>query len=490
MSLDPRTPVIVGVGTVMEQGGDPSEAAEPLELMARALENASEDAGERKLLSMVDGIWTPRGFWGYSNPGQLLADRFGASNVRSVVAEIGILQTTVLGRAAEALATGKGEIAMIVGGESRDRDSRRARAGLDPAMTIQTDSQPTETLRPHAEIMSRVEMELGLAMPVTQYSMIDNALRFHEKQSMDAHRRELGALWASFNRVAVSNPDAWNRNPMSAEAIVSPGGSNRMLSYPYTKSLVSQWNVNQAAGMILCTLEKARSLGLDESRFVYPLAVVDSEYMLPLSERSEIHRSPGFKLAGERALSHIDVGIEEVDLLELYSCFPAAVRVQQRELGVDPTRLATQTGGMTFAGGPLNHFALQGWVKMVERLRANSGGTGLVTAVSGLMTKQGVSLLGTDPKRPFLFDNVTEAAAASQSTMTVLPSVEGKARVAGYTVIHGHDGMRKVALACDLDEERRVLVAVDDSDLADEGMQHELCGRAVELGAGGLVRWD
>jgi acetyl-CoA C-acetyltransferase len=319
--------------------------------------------------------------------------------------------------------------------------------------------------------------------------MIDNALRYQEGQSLFDHRSELGALWGEFNRVAVSNPEAWNRLPMSQEAICSPDESNRMLAYPYTKALVSQWNVNQAGGLILCTLDKARRLGLDPSRFVYPLAVVDSEHMVTLSERRDLHRSPGFKLAGERALSHLDLAIDEVDYLELYSCFPAAVRVQQRELGVDRNRSVTQTGGMTFGGGPLNNFTIQSWVKMVEALRSGEGSTGLVTAVSGLLTKQGVSVLGSEPTRPFLFDSVTAAAKADQATVAVEPDAEGQARVASYTVIPVREGTPKVALLCDFDEHRRTLRVLEDPELAEEGMQAELCGREVLVEAGGALRW-
>ena len=490
MSLDPRTPVLVGVGAVTEQVDDPREASEPLELMAVALERAAEDAGSKALLTAVDTIWTPRGFWAYSNPGRLLAERFGASDVRSIVAEIGILQTSILGRAAQALAEGHGEVAMIVGGEARDRSSRLRRQGREAPVTVQTDSQPDEVLRPAAEILGRFEIDLGLITPTIQYAMIDNALRYQERQSLAEHRAELGALWGDFNRVAVANPAAWNRSSMSPEAIVSPGESNPMLSFPYTRSLVSQWNVNQSGGLILCTLEKARRLGLDELRFVYPLAVVDSEHMVTLSERRDLHRSPGFKLAGERALGHVGLAIDEVEHLELYSCFPAAVRVQQREFGVDSRRPVTETGGMTFAGGPLNNFTIQSWVKMVEVLRNDRGSTGLVTAVSGFLTKQGVSILGSEPTQPFLFDAVTAAAKADQATISVEPGAAGRARVGGYTVSHARDGATTVVLVCDFDERRRTLRVIEDPELAEEGMRVELCGREVLLGSGDAVRWD
>ncbi len=489
MSLDPRTPVVVGVGAVTEQIDDPREASEPLDLMAAALARAAEDAGSKALLAAVDTIWIPRGFWAYSNPGQLLAERFGASGVRNIVAEIGILQTSILGRAARALAEGDGEVAMIVGGEARDRSSRLQRQGLEAPTTLQTDSQPNEILRPAAEIMGRFEIDLGLTTPTIQYAMIDNALRYHERQSLVEHRLELAALWGDFNRVAVANPEAWNRLPMTSEAIVSPSESNRMLAFPYTKSLVSQWNVNQSGGLILCTLDKARRLGLDERRFIYPLAVVDSEHMLTLSERRDLHRSPGFKNAGSGALSHVGLEIDEVEHLEFYSCFPAAVRVQQRELGVDPSRRVTQTGGMTFSGGPLNNFTIQSWVKMVEVLRNDPGSTGLVTAVSGLMTKQGVSILGSEPIRPFLFDNVNAASKADQATVDVERDAEGRARVEGYTVIHSRDGAKTVALVCDFEGRRRTLRVVADPGLAEEGMNSELCGREVLLESDNALRW-
>jgi len=360
-------------------------------------------------------------------------------------------------------------------------------------LTIQSEdglgNTPDEVLRPADEIMGRFEIELGLVTPTIQYAMIDNALRAHEGQRLEAHRAELAALWSGFNRVAVENPDAWDREPKSGEEICSPTDSNRMLAFPYTKSLVSQWNVNQAGGLILCSYAKAKSLGLDERRFVYPLAVVDSEHMVTLSERRDLHRSPGFRFAGQRALTHIDRAISEIEHLELYSCFPAAVRVQQREMDIDRSRRATQTGGMTFAGGPLNNFVVQGWVKMVETLRADTGSSGLVSAISGLLTKQGVSLLGPEPSRPFLHDNVTTEVAASHANIEVVPGATGRARVSTYTVATERNAAQGVVLFCDFDDKRRTLRVVDDPDLAKTAMREEIIGREVELGPENALRW-
>jgi acetyl-CoA C-acetyltransferase len=489
MPIDPRTPVLVGAAAVTQRAEDPRELSEPLELMAEALERAAEDAGSKSLLTDVDSIWAPRGFWEYSDPGRLLAERFGAADVRTVVAEIGVLQTSVLGLAATEIAEGRCDIAMIVGAEARDRASRLKRQGLEVPLTRQSDSQPDEVLRPAAEIMGKLEIELGLVTPVIQYSMIDNALRAHEGQSIDDHRRALGDLWAGMSRVAAGNDHAWNRDAMSSEAIREANPSNRMLAFPYTKWLVSQWNVNQAGGLVLCSYEKAKRLGLDERRFVFPLAVVDSNRMVTLSERRELHRSPGFRFAGERAAEHLDRGLDEIDHLEIYSCFPAAVRVQQRELGLGRTRSVTQTGGMTFGGGPLNNFVLQGWVGMIECLRADPGALGLVTAISGLITKQGVSVLGPEPSPAFLFADVSDAVDAEHRPVHVEADAAGRGRVASYTVGRIGAAESGVAIVVDLDDGQRTLRVLDDGALAERGMRQELCGRAVEVTSEGGVEW-
>lgn len=489
MSLDPRTPVLVGVGAVVERPEDPADAMEPLALMEAALRRAADDAGAPALLAQADAIWAPRGFWSYSDPGRLLAERFGAPSPRTIIAEVGVLQTTILGRAASAIAAGESDVAMIVGAEARDRATRLQRQGLDVPLTEQTEPTPDEVLVPHAEIMGALEIELGLVTPTIQYAMIDNALRFAEGQTIEAHRAALGELWGDFNAAAVSNPYAWNRTPMSHEAIVTPGEGNRMLAFPYTKSLVSQWNVNQAGALLLCSLERAQALSLDASRFIYPLAVIDSEHMVTLSERRDPARSPGFALAGRRALEAVGRTPEEIELWECYSCFPAAVRAQRREIGIPEDRRLTQTGGMTFGGGPLNNFVIQSWVSMVERMRETPGAHGVVTAVSGLLTKQGVSVLGPEPSRAFLHDAVTKETEQAWETVAVDRDATGPGRIATYTVSHDRNAAHGVALIADLDDGRRTLRVVDDPEWMALGEREELCGRAIVVEPEGGVRW-
>jgi acetyl-CoA C-acetyltransferase len=482
MSLDSRTPVLVGVAAVSQRERDPAAGREPLELMVRALECAAEDAGAPALLGRADGIRVPRGFWNYSDPGRLIAERFGAPQARTQLAELGVLQTTILGRAARDIATGRADVVLVTGGEARYRTQRGERSGIDLPCTLQQGVQPDSVLRPSGAILSDLELASGFGMPVAQYAMIENALRAAEGVPPDTHRRNVATLWEAFSQVAAANPDSWMSESVAADDIREPRHGNRMIAYPYTRWHSAQWNVDQAAGVILCSAGTASELGIDRARWVFPLAVAESNHMLPLPQRRHLHRSLGFAWAGRRVAEHIGRDLDSVEHLELYSCFPSAVRVQMRELGIGGGHSLTVTGGMAFAGGPLNNFVLQGLVRMAQVLRGDRGATGIVTAVSGMLTKQGVSAWSTETDgRGFGYEDVSREAARDTEVVEVVGEARGHARVVGYTVEYrGGDPVRALIL-CDLDDGRRVLISREDRKLAESLIREEPNGRRLVL---------
>ena len=77
------------------------------------------------------------------------------------------------------------------------------------------------------------------------------------------------------------------------------------------------------------------------------------------------------------------------------------MRIQARELGLpldDPDgRPLSVGGGMTFGGGPLNNATFQALARMVTLLRDAPGTTGLLTFISGIITKHGTSVWSTTP---------------------------------------------------------------------------------------------
>ena len=454
MSLDPRTPVLVGAGTVTIPRSE--SALEPIDLMATALEQAAVDAGSTDLLKRLDVVLVPRGMWRYPDPARLLAERFGASP-RTVMAEVGVLQQSLITRACELVARGDADVVAIVGGEARAQPRRDRPAA-------ESEGQPAdEVLEPHEDILSRAEIDAGLVMPVNQYAVMENALREAEGMIVDDHAREVAELCAAFSRVAAGNPAAWNRDGATADEIRVPSPSNRPLSFPYNKLHVSQWNVNQAGALIIAAAEAAEGFGLDRDRFVFPVAAAESNAMVPLSARPLLHRSPAVEHVGRALEGAAGRPLADVDHLDLYSCFPIAVRIQQRQFGIDRNRQQTVTGGMTFAGGPLNNYVLQSTAKMAEVLRADPDATGLVTCVSGMLTKfAGALWSATPPTAPYASADVTAAAAADMPAVPIVAARDAAHTVVGSTVTYDDAGApaRRMSIV-EYEDGSRAVVAGD-----------------------------
>jgi acetyl-CoA C-acetyltransferase len=244
--------------------------------------------------------------------------------------------------------------------------------------------------------------------------------------------------------------------------------------------------VDQAGALLFTTVEVAESCGVPRDRWIFPHAIANSQHCVPVSERAEIARSAGFRIAGRAAFEHARASTDDVSHIELYSCFPIAVRTQMLELGLAPGRQVTESGGMTWAGGPLNNWVVQGLAKMAEVLRADAGSLGLVTAISGMITKQGVSLWSTTPpSHPYRSIDVTEDVKAATGVRQLVDATDTTATVATYTVIYDEKpGGRRGIVVGDLDDGSRVLVTSEDDALTDSMTTEEWCGRRVRIAPG------
>jgi acetyl-CoA C-acetyltransferase len=452
--------------------------------MVAAAEAAAEDAGTRALLARVGLVLVPKGIWSYGDPGRLVAERIGAPGARTVLTEIGVLQTTLLARAASAVAAGAVDVALVVGGEAKHRAKVASRAGEVAAETALAGASPGELLVPAGEIITRLEIERGLAVPACQYAVVESALRHAAGRSVDEHARHLGEMWARFNEMAQDNPDAWDRTPLDATAIADPtADGNRMVAAPYTRRLCSQWDVDQAVALLVCSEETARRAGVALERVAYPHAVVESNEMIQMPARRDLHRCAAFALAGERLHEVTGVAPRDVYHLELYSCFPAAVQVQAAEMGIELDRLLTITGGMTFAGGPLNSYALHAMATMVDALRKDRvSRTGLVTAVSGMLTKQGMVLLSNEPPAEgFRVEEVGEQARAATDTVPVVDGFDGEATVVGSTVAHTWGAPTRAIAVVESFAGERTIATSDDPELLAAFVAEDWCGRTVHV---------
>jgi acetyl-CoA C-acetyltransferase len=484
--VDPRTPVLVGAGVAHQRSDDPAESVEAVALMGSAVARAGEDAGAPALLAQAQAVYVPRGTWRYRDPGRIIAERFGA-RARTVIAELGVLQSTPFSRACRAIAAGDLDVAIVVGGEAKFRDLRGHITGSAVVDTVQDDGvAPDESIKPADEIIPAPERDAGFMSAPLMYSALETALRTAQGETVAGNARATAELWAGFSRTAAGNPDAWRREPVTPEFLEHPSAKNPMLAAPYTKWHCSQWNVDQAAAFLLCSSAAADRAGVPQDRRVYPHVVVESNHMLAVSKRAELHRAPAVRIGAERIADLTGIDVAASDLVDLYSCFPVAVRVQARELGLpvdDPDgRALSVGGGMTFGGGPLNNATFQALGRMVQMLRDAPGSTGLLTFISGLITKHGISVWSTTPpERGFTFADTSDAVEAGTDALEVVGDHRGRATIDAYTVAHEGGEPRYSTIVATTADRDRVVARNDDAALAADMAAAEWCGRDVTV---------
>jgi len=501
MALDPRTPVLVGVGQVTErpvQGQLVTDRAEPVDLMAGALRAAAADcagagAGDR-LLARAGSmrIMVPLS-WGYINPGLLVSERLGLTPKEHVLTVIGGNNPqTVASATALAIAAGHLDVALLAGADCIYTRLAARRDPERPILPWTVQAPGTEVpvrLGTDREATTEVESARGLDRPNRVYPLFENALRAAAGETIGEHQETLARMWARFSEVAATNPYAWFSEPRSASEIRTVGPDNRMVSFPYPKLCNANDRVDQGAALILCSVEAARTAGVPEDRWVFPLSGADASDHWFLSHRHDLHSSPAIRLAGAAALRLARAGIDDIAYLDLYSCFPSAVQIAANELGIafdDPDRPLTVTGGLGFAGGPGNNYVSHSIAAMAGRLRADPGSRGLVTGVGWYLTKHAVGVWSTTPPtHGFAHANV-QPEVDGLPQRSPASDYEGDATVETYTVVHERDGRAEHAiLALLTDDGGRAWGTLSDADALGDLEVEEGCGRRARLLADG-----
>jgi len=517
MAIDPRTPVVVGVGQVAtppDAGLDPTARPEPLELMTAALLAAAEDCdgaaagGEapagRALIGRADSIRVVASLgWPAPDPARLVAARLGFPDgdepAELMVSSIGGNNPQALMHdACLAISRGERDVVLVTGAEAM---YARALARRDPARPwLEWASQPEGTPpatrfgveRPGA---SELEMQRGVILPVHAYPLFENALRAASGWTLQEHVARIGALWSRFSQVAAGNPHAWIRRGRTAQEIVTPGPGNRMVSFPYPKLCTANMQVDQGAASIVCSVAAARAAGVPEERWVFPLSGADANDHWFISERPELHRSPAIRLAGAAALEQAGLGIDDIAFVDLYSCFPAVVQMAAGELGLaldDPDRPLTLTGGLTFGGGPGNNYTSHGIAQAVGALRRAPDSAALVSGLGWYATKHSLGVYASRPPRhrgalPFAWSSVQSGVDALPRCKAD-PSATGAVRVETYTVTFDREGApERGILACRTADDSRAWANVSDPSLLALLCAEEGIGRTGDLAADGTL---
>ena len=494
-SIDPRTPVLIGTGQFSNRVDRGEAPLEPVDLMVEALRRAEADTGRSGVVAAADSIRVLMLLsWRYRDPGALVADRLGVDDPESIYTVMGgNYVQTVLNKTALDIVEGRNDLVLITGGESwRSRtDARKTNADL--GWTVQDESVPAaDPFSPDRDLVGPGELARGIFMPVQVYPMFESALRAHDGLTLDEQRDRTAQLWARFSEVAATNPNAWIQRAYTADEIATVTPDNRMIGFPYTKLENSNNMVEQGAGLILCSVERAEALGVDRDRWIFLHAGADASDHWFISNRDDFHSSPAIRTAGRAALELAGTTPADLAHVDLYSCFPSAVQIAARELGLGTERPLTVTGGMSFAGGPWNNYAMHGVATMSDVLRGDAGATGLCTANGGYLTKHAFGVYSTEPPAAGVF-----RWRSTQDEVDALPSREldleptGTAPIETYTVMHGRDGAPETGYAAlRMADGRRSWGVTTDADLMKAMTTEEFIGRTASIVPDGTLTVD
>tara|TARA_Y100001958_G_scaffold144057_1_gene121560 strand:+ start:764 stop:2215 length:1452 start_codon:yes stop_codon:yes gene_type:complete len=453
-----------------------------IELMCEATQQAAEDAGNDAILSTVDQIIVPQGTWTISNPGGLVAQHLGIP-AKSITYNIGILQSSLIKRAIEDVSASKSRCTLIVGGEAKNYE-RNASESLNaiPTLSDSTKQESPEFIQPSELPISRYEIEMGLIRASDQYALIENSYANAHKLTRQSHQELINKEWQEMARIADSIPSSWVRD---AHDHLKEKGWGRTIATPYKLHHVTQWNVNQASAILITTEDIAETYSNSFDGFIFPNALIESNAVTPVTERSQLHQCSGLDQIKVEYVRLTGKKPSESQFHELYSCFPIAVRLQREafELGKRP---GTITGGMTFAGGPYNNFMLQGLSQLTKQVR-ESQTTGVITSVSGMLTKQGlISLSAQQPPSGIYLSDISDKTQSGTDTIQIEPEMYGNAKVVSSTVSYSASAPKVYVLAENPDTQRRLLVSDSDT-VIEEFLKNHKIGETIQINQEGSI---
>jgi acetyl-CoA C-acetyltransferase len=450
-------PVLIGAGQAVSRwdgSSGPAGAPSPLSLAVEASLAALADAGGADLAASIDLVAFVRihedSTSRMENPhGRVaslpvaLARQIGAQPRLAVYSSVGgQTPQALVNEMARRIHEGEIETALIVGSQALGA-SRAAQklgtpldwsGGSDDASGIAVDDRGLGE-----RLLSRPEIKHGLVAPAYFYALMETAIAAREGRTRSEHRRVMAELFAPFSEVAARNPFAQFPIARSADFLATPSRENYELADPYLKWHVAQDAVNLGAAVLLVSEAVADQLGVPAARRVHLHGGGEAHDRL-LSERNAVDRSWAMETALTQALDAAGRTAAQIDMFDLYSCFPCAVTCAASAIGIDPRRDGrplTVTGGLPFFGGPGNNYPLHAIASTIAALRGQPGKFGLVLANGGWMTKEAAGVYSMD--RP------VEFASPLPSMTPVEPPVElifgpAEALVEAHTVTHGRNG--------------------------------------------------
>ena len=251
-----RRVVVAGWGQITQRKEQKEHLLDPMGLMRECSFLAGDLAGGREQLKNLDGIMTPRIMSAcYPDSADGLAQELGASPRFKFVSKIGgNSPQSLVNKAAGMISRGELDSVLISGAETFYPRSETA-CGSENRLLGPADQEITDDMVGSTEL----EASHGLTLPIHGFPLYETAFWAESGLDKEAYFAQVGTSWANFNRVAVENPYAWTRTPLTGPEIVTPGPRNRYIVFPYTLYMTSLLTADLGSAILLMDEDKARS---------------------------------------------------------------------------------------------------------------------------------------------------------------------------------------------------------------------------------------
>jgi acetyl-CoA C-acetyltransferase len=219
-SVDPRTPVLVGVGQFTERIDDAGyRGMSAVDLATAGARAALADTGANAaaVAKAVDTVFGLRQFeisgpmpaaLGKSNnyPRSVM-NRLGGDPARAVLEPVGGQSPQKLvTEAGNTIVSGDADVVMIMGSEPGSTAKYFANKDDKPNFTEHVDGQLEDRGHQIFSYISQYTIQHGLTGAPVQYGLLENARRARLGISVADYRREMAELFAPMSKVAAKNP--------------------------------------------------------------------------------------------------------------------------------------------------------------------------------------------------------------------------------------------------------------------------------------------
>ena len=491
--LSDSTPILVGAGQVVEREANDIS---PMALASQAAANAIKDCEATgsaaviaeaidticvtKLFSDMGRLWA--GKCGRSdNPPESIATCIGASPDHRIYTETGGNQPqSRLIEFARAIARGERSVVLIAGAEAIKNQRHAERSGRE----LDWGEQFEEVLEDRGfgeSSATSQEIKNGLYNVVYYYSLIEQAQRHTAGRTIEEHRYAMARLLESFSAVAAGNPYAQFAGSQSAEEILAAPA----MTHLYSKRMIAQDGVNQGAALLMCSIGKAKQLGIPEARWIYLHGLAEG-CELEVTRRPDPGVSPMAGLVADKALATAGITIADIDLIDIYSCFPCAVTSVATHLGlpIDGSRQLTLTGGLPYFGGPGNNYSMHALAEAVWQARKRPDSFAMVTANGGMLSKHASGIYSRKPSSIDWGNTEMDISSNGLPACKVCADPQSGS-IISYTVHHDREGgAHAVIIGETISGERFVSrTAKDDNATAFAMLAQDPTGKKVKVTA-------